>query len=56
MSKVPQAIKTKLAELATFPEKYSLYELSDKLMELSLEILMAANQESELTQNAIKIE
>ena len=51
---IPQPIKTKLAQLATFPEKYTLVELET---ELQLTLVLIKNAlETELTQSALKIE
>ena len=52
MNRIPQPIKTKLAELATFPEKYTLVELET---ELQLMLVLIKNAlDAELTQPALK--
>jgi hypothetical protein len=53
---IPKTIKGKLAELATFPEKYSLIELASELEFLSLRLRQAHEVETELTQSVLKIE
>ena len=54
MNRIPQPIKTKLAQLATFPEKYTLVELET---ELQLTLVLIKNAlDTELTQSALKIE
>jgi hypothetical protein len=54
--RIPQTIKIKLAQLATFPEKYSLMELAFELESLALRIKHEHIVETELTQSALKIE
>lgn len=54
--RIPQTIKGKLAQLATFPEKYSLMELASELEFLSLRLRQVHRVETELTQSALKIE
>jgi len=53
---IPQLIKTRLAELAAFPEKYTLAKLAAELEWLSVLIKEAERRETELTQSALKIE
>ncbi len=53
---IPGPIKTKLSQLAIFPEKYSLLELAFELEFLSLRVRQAHRVETELTQSALKIE
>jgi hypothetical protein len=53
---IPQPIKSRLAQLATFPEKYTLVELDTELQMLLALIRIAKIQETELTQSALKIE
>ena len=54
--RIPQTIKIKLAQLAIFPEKYSLMELAFELEFLGLRVRHAHRVETELTQSALKIE
>jgi hypothetical protein len=54
--RIPQPIKIKLAQLATFPEKYSLLELASQLEFLSLRLRQEHIVETELTQSTLKIE
>ena len=56
MNRIPQSVKTKLAELATFPEKYTLVELASELEYLELLLRNFHRLETELTQSALKIE
>jgi hypothetical protein len=56
MSNIPPSIKSKLAQLATFPEKYSLLELAAELEILSMLVEHFRREETELTQSALKIE
>jgi hypothetical protein len=42
MNTIPQPIKTKLAQLATFPEQYSLADLAAELRLLALDVSRAA--------------
>jgi hypothetical protein len=39
MNTIPQPIKTRLAQLATFPEKYNIQELASELQKLSAQVL-----------------
>ncbi|MBO1050402.1 MAG: hypothetical protein HEQ10_23115 [Dolichospermum sp. DEX182a] len=54
--RIPQTIKIKLAQIATFPEKYSLMELALELELLALRVRREHMVETELTQSALKIE
>jgi hypothetical protein len=54
--RIPQTIKIKLAQLATFPEKYSLLELASELESLALHVRQEHIVETELTQSTLKIE
>jgi hypothetical protein len=56
MSAIPYLIKTKLAELSTAAEKYTLDELDSELQMLSAMIKTWKIIEIELTQPALKIE
>jgi hypothetical protein len=47
---------SKLSQLATFPEKYSLMDLASQLEFLALRLRHAHRVETELTQSALKIE
>jgi hypothetical protein len=53
---IPRPIKTKLSQLAIFPEKYSLMELALELEFLALRVRREHMVETELTQSALKIE
>ncbi|MBO1058458.1 MAG: hypothetical protein HEQ27_18870 [Dolichospermum sp. JUN01] len=53
---IPQPMKTTLAQLATFPEQYTLMELASELELLALRLRHAHRVETELTQSALKIE
>ncbi|WP_168507036.1 hypothetical protein [Anabaena sp. UHCC 0187] len=53
---IPQPIKSKLAQLATFPEKYTLIELATELQTLLVLTKEAEILETELTQSALTIE
>jgi hypothetical protein len=53
---IPQPIKSRLAQLATFPEKYTLQELNAEVEMVSAMIKRWQTLETELTQSALKIE
>lgn len=53
---IPIPIKSKLSQLAIFPEKYSLMELAFELEFLALRVRREHMVETELTQSALKIE
>jgi hypothetical protein len=45
MNTVSQAIKTRLAQLATFPEKYNIGELASELQKLAVRLLEEEGEE-----------